>query len=271
MNNFVTRSITGAAYVALLTASLLFHPLAFYAFFFLITIGAVFEYYKLMHKHGQDALAVPGILITLLIYTGSYLFASGVSGLAAFLLVIPVTLYVFLRVLFTESMSAVKNIQATFSGIVYAGLPIAILPWMAFGHNTIGFSGIFILCMFILIWTNDTGAYLSGMALGKHPFFPRISPKKTWEGTIGGFILTIIVSFVLSKFLLEIDWLMALLLGAIVSIFATLGDLVESMLKREAGVKDSGNILPGHGGILDRFDSLLFVAPAVYLVYTLLS
>jgi phosphatidate cytidylyltransferase len=271
MNNFVTRTITGATYVALLTASLLFHPWAFYAFFFLVTIGAVFEYYKLMHKHGQEALAVSGIIIALLVYTGSYLSASGASGLTVFLLVIPFVLYVFLRVLFTEDMSATKNIQATFSGIVYAGLPIAILPWMAFGHDTVGFSGTFILCMFILIWTNDTGAYLSGMALGKHPFFPRISPKKTWEGTIGGFLLTIIISFVLSKFLLDIDWPMALLLGSIVSIFATLGDLVESMLKREAGVKDSGNVLPGHGGVLDRFDSLLFVAPTVYLIYSLLS
>jgi phosphatidate cytidylyltransferase len=268
MNNFVTRLLTGIVYVAALTAALLTHEWAFYAFFALITFGGVFEYYRLMKKAEQQALFIPGIAIALLAFNGSYMAASGVSGFASFFFIIPLVFYIYFKVLFTEGMSATKNIQATFSGIIYAGLPLAVLPWMVFGGD--GFSGKFVLGVFILIWTNDTGAYLSGMALGKHPFFPRISPKKTWEGTIGGFILTIIIAAILSKWLFENDLIVALTLGAVVSIFATLGDLVESMLKREVGVKDSGNVLPGHGGVLDRFDSLLFVAPAAFCVYSLL-
>lgn len=268
MNNFVTRLLTGVVYVAALSASLLTHQYAFYAFFALVIIGGVLEYYKLMEHVGQKALVLPGIAIALLAFNGSFMAASGISGFASFFFIIPLVFYIYFKVLFTEGFSAAKNIQATFSGVIYAGLPLAVLPWMVFGAD--GFSGKFVLGVFVLIWTNDTGAYLSGMAMGKHPFYPRISPKKTWEGTIGGFILTLILSAIISKWLFADDLLVALVLGAVVSVFATLGDLVESMLKREVGVKDSGNILPGHGGVLDRFDSLLFVAPAAFLVYSLL-
>jgi len=268
MSNFVKRLLTGIVYVALLTASLLTHEWAFYAFFALVTFGGVYEYYRLMEKVEQKALFIPGIAIALLAFNGSYMAASGVSGFASFFFIIPLVFYVYFKVLFTEGFSASKNIQATFTGVIYAGLPLAVLPWMVFGAD--GFSGKFVLGIFILIWTNDTGAYLSGMLLGKHPFYPRISPKKTWEGTIGGFILTLILATILSKWLFANDILVALILGAVVSVFAALGDLVESMLKREVGVKDSGNVLPGHGGVLDRFDSLLFVAPAAFFVYSLL-
>lgn len=129
------------------------------------------------------------------------------------------------------------------------------------------------LSFFILLWSSDTFAYLSGRAFGKHPLFPRVSPKKTWEGSIGGAVLTVGMSLLIS---LVFHWLLmwpAIIMALVIVIFGTIGDLVESMLKRSLDIKDSGNILPGHGGILDRFDSLLFSAPFVmvaFFVYILL-
>ncbi|MBL7931944.1 MAG: phosphatidate cytidylyltransferase, partial [Bacteroidia bacterium] len=158
-------------------------------------------------------------------------------------------------------------------GIIYAVLPFALM------HDLVKSSGCFagaynpniLLGVILLIWSNDTFAYLGGSVFGKNKMIERVSPGKTWEGTIFGVILTIGSGYIIGNNILSENQSVWLVLGLVVPVFATIGDLIESMLKRQAGVKDSGNIMPGHGGVLDRFDSLIFVSPFVFLLMDLLT
>lgn len=183
------------------------------------------------------------------------------------LLFSPFIFSAFIYELYTGSEQPFTNIAFIFLGMIYIGVPFALLDFIAFNGEHFYANTVFGLLL--LSWANDTGAYLVGSRLGKTRLFERISPKKTWEGTIGGMLITLLLSFVLHFIFHElrlIDWLV---LGTIVAIFGTLGDLVESMLKRSVRVKDSGKILPGHGGMLDRFDGFLFTLPfvAAYLLW----
>ena len=149
-------------------------------------------------------------------------------------------------------------------GVVYVALPLSLLTFLAFDTNN-QYSYHLILSLFILVWLSDVGGYFAGVNFGKHKLLERISPKKTWEGVAGGLVLCIVGAYILSQFLPTMNIYMWLVLGVLVSISSIIGDLIESMLKRSANIKDSGNVLPGHGGILDRFDSVLFVIPIVYI------
>jgi phosphatidate cytidylyltransferase len=173
---------------------------------------------------------------------------------------------IFVFELYRKKNKPFQNIALTFLGIIYIALPFSLLYLMGFKEYTVtGFKPKIILGFFFLLWTSDTGAYLVGMTLGRHPFFPRISPKKSWEGFIGGVVLTLLIAWVISNyftFLSTYDWL---IIGLIIAVTGAIGDLIESLLKRSLNVKDSGNILPGHGGILDRFDSVIFAAPLVFV------
>jgi phosphatidate cytidylyltransferase len=152
--------------------------------------------------------------------------------------------------------------------VIYVVVPFSLLVITGFTQSGLSnYNPTIILGFFFLLWTSDTGAYLVGISLGKHRLFPRISPKKSWEGFFGGLVFTLIVSWVISKYFTVIsltDWV---IIALIIGIFGVLGDLIESLLKRSFDTKDSGNILPGHGGILDRFDSVIFSAPLVFLYF----
>lgn len=173
----------------------------------------------------------------------------------------------FIYELYMASTHPFMNIAYIFLGMIYIGVPFALLDLIAFNGEHFYANTVFGLLL--MTWANDTGAYLVGSRIGKHRLFERISPKKTWEGTIGGIAITFLLAFTLHFIFDElrmIDWL---IIGAIVAIFGTLGDLVESMLKRSVQIKDSGTLLPGHGGILDRFDGFIFILPfvAAYLLW----
>src|SRR5690606_24914284 len=180
----------------------------------------------------------------------------------------------FVIELYRKSKTPFVNISYTIFGVFYITLPFAMLYHIGFYNNhqfSSEFSYALIWGFFFILWSNDTGAYLSGKYLGKHKLFERISPKKTWEGSIGGAILSIVVAYVCSMYFDEItskDWI---IVAIITVIFGSLGDLVESMLKRSLNIKDSGNILPGHGGILDRFDGLFLSIPFIYAYLTLIT
>ncbi len=179
----------------------------------------------------------------------------------------PFIFLAFIYELFTDSKAPFQNVGYIVLGMVYIGAPFALLDFIAFHDNHFYSKTVFGLLL--LSWTNDTGAYLVGSNFGKHPLHPKISPKKTWEGTLGGVLFTFIVGIALYFLLDELrlqDWIV---LASIVAIFGTMGDLVESMLKRSVGVKDSGTLLPGHGGVLDRFDAFIFLLPfaAAYLLW----
>lgn len=178
----------------------------------------------------------------------------------------PFVFLAFIYELFSGSARPFQNVGFIVLGMIYIGAPFALLSFIAFDGEK--FNSWVVLGLLLLTWMNDTGAYLVGSNFGKHLLFPQVSPKKTWEGTIGGVVITFITAALFSHFTGEMrlfDWM---ILAAIVATFGTLGDLVESMLKRSVGVKDSGNLLPGHGGVLDRFDAFIFVLPfaAAYLL-----
>ena len=183
------------------------------------------------------------------------------------LLFFPFIFMAFIYELIAQSDTPFKNVAFIVLGMVYIGAPFALLDFIAFEGDTFYANTIFGLLL--MTWMNDSGAYIVGSKIGKTKLIPRISPNKTWEGSIGGVVVTYITAFALSYFFPEKniqDWFV---LATIVAIFGSVGDLIESMLKRSVGVKDSGDLLPGHGGVLDRFDAFIFLLPfaAAYLLW----
>ncbi len=207
-----------------------------------------------------------GIAIGLLFYCITCLYAIGYVSIAAYLLVVPLLSITFIVELYRKFDNPFQNIALTFLGVIYVAIPFSLLILNGFNSASIaGYSATVILGFFFLQWASDTGAYLVGISIGKHPLFKRVSPKKSWEGFVGGVVITQLIAVVISKYftvLTVVDWVV---IATIISIFGVLGDLVESLLKRSLNVKDSGTILPGHGGILDRFDSVICSAPIVFL------
>ncbi len=180
----------------------------------------------------------------------------------------PFVFTAFVYELYAGAKNPFQNLAWIVLGMFYIGIPFALLGFIAFDGQEYFYANT-VFGLLLLTWTNDTGAYVIGSLLGKTPLFKRISPNKTWEGTIGGIVTTFVFAFLLAVFITEVntrDWAV---LAIIVAVFGTLGDLVESMLKRSVRIKDSGNLLPGHGGLLDRFDAFIFTLPyvAAYLLW----
>ena len=277
--NLVVRTITGVLFVAVMVAGFL-SPKAMVALFALITGLALWEYTGLVNDYAKD-VTVNRFISTV---AGVYLFfaiAGWRTGIVAnFVVMIPYILsiiYLLISELYTKNNNAINDWAYTMLGQMYVALPLSLINVLAFEISADGtgvhYDMLLPLSIFVFLWLNDSGAYCSGSLFGRHKLFPRISPGKTWEGSIGGGILVLAVAFAIglaanrgnsTHMLSEWQWVG---LGLVVVIFGTWGDLVESLFKRTLGIKDSGNILPGHGGMLDRFDSSLMAIPAavVYL------
>ena len=266
MKNFYTRTITGAVFVVVLIGSILIHPLMAFGLFGLIILLGMLEYFRLLEVAGYTCNRISGIVTALVVFASFLMYACGWVNSLIFLAGIPLSAYIFISELYRKKDTPFVNIALTMLGIIYIAVPFALLLLSGFSEYGLKhYDARLILGFFILLWSSDTGAYLFGMAFGKHPFFPRISPKKSWEGFIGGILFTLAVSWVVSRYIESVtttDWM---IMALIICVFGAWGDLTESMLKRSLNVKDSGTILPGHGGILDRFDSVLFAAPIVFL------
>lgn len=280
LKNLITRSITGILYVAILVTCFLqaFNMVIVFA---LITGLATWEFTGLVNEHKHVNV---NRLITTVAGVYFFLAVAGVnSGAiqtnAVFVPYLLTIIYLFISGLYTKSSDSVNDWAYTMLSQMYIALPLSTINVIAFRQAADGLNYYYYLLplsIFIFLWTNDTGAYCTGSLFGKHKLFPRISPAKSWEGSIGGGILVLIVASVMYYIesqgenlsgLNLIEWLG---LGLVVVVFGTLGDLVESLLKRTLGIKDSGYILPGHGGILDRLDSSLMAIPAsVVYLYTL--
>lgn len=257
-----TRAITGLFFVIVMLASLLTGHYSFGAFYGLLGLFCQYEFYGLIKKAGYHPNFFAGMINGGLIYIAFALVTYHHSVQPA-LFMIPVTLCViFIQELFKTSNTPFQNIAFTFLGLVFTIMPFTFFHAMAYvggdfnAHVPIGF--------FVMLWSNDTGAYLTGRAFGKTKLFERHSPKKTWEGFIGGLVISAIAGYILSIYFIDLPWKQWISIAILISCFGTLGDLVESMFKRSINVKDSGGILPGHGGLLDRFDGLLIAAPIVY-------
>lgn len=258
-----TRAITGFFFIIVLVGAVLIGSQSFIPFFSLIALVALSEFYKIVKTESVTPLNRLGIAIAVLqlVIIGLYLF----DYIAIKHLLIPLLglFSVYITALYRKTVNPIQDIAMTITGILYTVFPFICFIFLGFIDGT--YNPHLPLGFLILLWTNDTGAYLSGKSFGRRKLFERISPNKTWEGFIGGIILAAVVALNLARYFNTLTTWQWLCVGLIVAVFGTLGDLVESMLKRNYGVKDSGNILPGHGGVLDRFDGLLIAAPLVYV------
>jgi CDP-diglyceride synthetase len=249
------------------------HPISFFLTGLVLLIGTQYEYYLMIRNTGVRPQMVPGIITGITAYVISTLIASGEIPKNSFLVLIPMMLIIMVIELYRKQEKPFDSLAHTFFSVLYTAVPFSAFSRTGLNsllpHGSIIFSPGIIIGFFILIWANDTGAYLTGMSFGKHKLMERISPKKTWEGFIGGIIIASIAAWFLSGWLGVVNKIHWVIISLIVSVAGTYGDLVESMLKRSIGVKDSGTIMPGHGGFLDRFDSAIMSFPLIYLFISL--
>lgn len=274
--NLIVRAITGVLFVAIMVAGFL-NPTGMIALFALIAGLTLWEYTGLVNdiedvRVNRPITTVAGVYLVLAV-------AEVRTGMTNnFVIFVPYLLtivYLFISELYTNNKNAVNDWAYTMLSQLYIALPLSMISVLAFEQSAtdsmVHYDMLLPLSLFIFLWANDTGAYCSGSLLGKHKLFPRISPGKSWEGSIGGGILVLVVAALIGYYanqgtvahsLSIIEWMG---LGLTVVFFGTWGDLVESLFKRTLGIKDSGNILPGHGGMLDRFDSALMAIPAAVI------
>ena len=273
---FKTRTLTAIAFVIIMLAGLLWNRWSFFILFSIVHFGAWVEYQKLIGKFNPQYSKISllhryGIIIAgwcvLLFFTNYSLKISTIAltdisfwGGVAFMISLPLIMFIDSKILF------LGNILYSIAGVVYISLPLGLLTELRMHWSEDVFSLSYTIPLLIIfsLWINDTLAYIVGSVIGKTPL-SKISPKKTWEGTIGGVILTVVMICLIAYFAKRISVVDAGIMSAIAAITGTFGDLFESKLKRMAGVKDSGSIMPGHGGFLDRFDSLLFASMFAWL------
>lgn len=272
MKNFILRAITGILFVAILIGCILYNPLSFGFLFTLIAGFTVYEFATLVNR--TEGVRINRLMVSL---GGGYLFFAfmgfcmDVSDFTLFIPYLALFIYLMVSELYLKKENPVHNWAYTALSQMYVALPFALLNILAFhyneGENAVNYNAILPLSVFVFTWLNDTGAYCVGVLFGKHRLFERISPKKSWEGSIGGGVVAIASSFAFAHFFPVMSMIEWVGLAIVIVVFGTWGDLTESLFKRHLGIKDSGAILPGHGGLLDRFDSILIAVPAavVYL------
>jgi phosphatidate cytidylyltransferase len=292
MNETLKRAISGAVYIALLLTSILFSTESFITLFGVFLIITIYEFSNIVNLNKVFSILFGTLVYSSIILVSHYnkqtnkflndTFNTNISLetnikqldliLLAITIVVSIKCIIFL---FYDSVQKVSTSSKYLYLLGYITLPFVFIVKISFGTND--YNPKIILGLFVLIWTNDTFAYLVGKSMGKHKLFERVSPKKTIEGFLGGVVFAAFAGFLISKLYIQpkpefsnTSILIWTIIALIVSIFGTIGDLIESKFKRIAGIKDSGSIMPGHGGILDRLDSVIFVAPFVFLFYQIL-
>ena len=279
MKNFIVRTITSVFFVAAIVTSFL-NPRAMTLLFSIVTGMTIWEYCSLVND--RPFISVNRFISTI---SGVYLFLamagynSGLTPATVFIPYLVSIVYLMVAELYMKAKDPINNWAYTMLSQLYIALPLSLLNILAFRSNgySIQYSYLAPLAVFVFLWINDAGAYCVGSLIGRHKLFPRISPGKSWEGSVGGGLLVVVAAvatwYITTQYgvndlgLSAYGWAG---LGLVVVVFGTWGDLIESLFKRTLGIKDSGNILPGHGGMLDRFDSTLMAVPAaVVYLYTL--
>lgn len=272
MKNIYTRTLTGIVFLITVIGSILLDPLAFLLVFSVFNFIGLKEFYKLAKlssTNNTSAKAPEYYIFGMLIYA-----IIGLSGLGYIDIRYSSIIFVifFIQIafeLFRKENPSWKNIAIKLTGYIYISIPFGLMNSLFYsGAVDVPRVGI-LIGMFVLVWTGDIFAYLIGGMFGKHKLMERISPKKTWEGSIGGLVFAFVAAYVMSIFVDQLNFVEWMVLALIIVISATIGDLAESLLKRNAGVKDSGTIFPGHGGVLDRFDAVIFATPMVFIYINL--
>ena len=279
MKNFIVRTITSVFFVAAIVTSFL-NPRAMTLLFGIVTGMTIWEFAGLVND--RPFISINRFICTV---SGVYLFLamagynSGLTPATVFIPYLVSIIYLMVAELYLKAKDPINNWAYTMLSQLYISLPLSLLNVLAFRSNgyDIQYTYLMPLSVFVFLWINDAGAYCVGSLLGRHKLFPRISPGKSWEGSIGGAVLVVAAAVLIWYYtdlydvndlgLTAYEWAG---LGLVVVVFGTWGDLIESLFKRTLGIKDSGNVLPGHGGMLDRFDSTLMAVPAaVVYLYTL--
>ncbi len=269
MKNLIIRALTGIVFVAIIVTSVCLHPLLFAGVFSLIVGLLIHEFYALSKNNGLKWQRFLGIIGGMYLFFVSCLFAGHYVGSLIYIPYILLLLILFISSLYVRNSNPVVQWgQICFAQFYFAGF-LSLLSFVAYMQSP-EYKPFLVLMVFIFIWLNDTGAYLVGTWIGKHRLFVSVSPLKSWEGFFGGLVVVFITALVLSHFFMELSLYYWLAFAIITVISATYGDLIESLVKRTYGVKDSGKMLPGHGGVFDRFDSVLLSAPFVYIFFRLI-
>ena len=263
MNNFVKRTLSGFIFITLVIASILLSRFTFVGVFAIICGWSVVEFHTLTNLQ-KDVNVNVWIALTgaVLLFICSFVYVSGILQYTVYSIYAIFIAFVIISELYRQKPNPLHNWAYFILGQAFIALPFSLLNFIIFIKD---FQPIILLAVFVTIWVNDTGAYLVGVTLGKHRLFERISPKKSWEGFFGGAIFALLSGYIFSIYYPEISLINWLFFSEIIVVFGTFGDLTESLMKRTIEVKDSGNIIPGHGGLLDRFDSMLLAAPAIYI------
>lgn len=260
--NLMRRAATGLVFVAVLVGSVWFGPYTFAGLFFIISLLGLGEFYSLAAKGGVFPARPWGLLAGAGVYILNVAVFTGLSSSRILTLQLPLFILLFIVELFRKKIPSTANAMFAAGGIFY--IVLGLVCFVATGFISGEYNYQLPLGFLVLLWFSDTGAYLIGSVFGRHRMLERISPKKTWEGFFGGLLVSLSVAAQLDRFFPLMNSLQWMGLALVIVIFGTLGDFVESMFKRNVDVKDSGNLLPGHGGLLDRFDSLLLAGPFGY-------
>ncbi len=272
MKNLLTRSVTGIVFVIIVLGSLLLGQFTFAIVFLAVLLGGLAEFYSFFKNGSYKPNKPIGYFAGFTIFSLSFLASSGYFSTKWLYALFPILVLIFIVELFSKKASPVENLGINFFAIGYIALPISLINLLIFPafEDIPQYTPDILIAVLAIIWVYDSAAYLFGVSFGRHRLFERISPKKSWEGAIGGTIVALAASYVVFLFIPEISFVNWLALSALIVVSATLGDLAESMIKRSFGIKDSSNLFPGHGGILDRFDSLLFAVPFIVLYLKLI-
>lgn len=264
MKEILRRSLTGAVYIILLLSAVFLSSDAFDFLFMTFGLACLYEYKKLVHLKGYHIFAA------YLALWWAFIYLVKDQQVINILMVITIVVDIYLLInLFTKKPVKFNTSMKFIVGLFYIGGGCIFLTMIPYKNDA--FAKLLIMGIFILIWVNDSFAYLVGKSIGRTKLFPSVSPKKTIEGTLGGFIFALIAAYLMATFEALISPIQWMILATVIVVAGSLGDLIESKLKRAAGVKDSGAILPGHGGMLDRLDSLVFAAPFAYLTLNIFS
>lgn len=274
MTNLVERTLTSILFVVVLLGSIIQSEFASSLLFFVIILLCLREFYNFFKPTEIKPQLKVGIIAGLSYYVISVLARQTKVDSETLFSIIPLIFIIFVIELYRNRPQPIPNIGYTILGIIYIAVPFTLLHELAY-YKDYAFGTEYnydvLIGYFFVLWANDTGAYLIGRKFGKHKLFERISPKKTWEGSIGGATMGLLVGYLNSLIFPEFPLLLWMGLAAIVVLFGSWGDLVESLFKRSLNIKDSGKLLPGHGGVLDRFDGIFISAPMVYTFLRLME
>ena len=263
-NNLTQRLVTGFVGAGIVIFASYFSEWTYFLVFLVICCLSILEFYRLTGLDGMLPLKYIGTINAIMIFILSFMVEKGFCTTDLYFIIFPSIALIFLIKLYKKEKKPFTNIAYTLLGIIYVGLPFALLNISVYAQGEYNYQ--IVIGILLLLWASDTGGYIAGVLFGRTKLFERVSPKKSWEGMLGGFILAMIIATILGKYFDVMNWYQWYLVAVIMVVAGTYGDLVESLFKRSIEIKDSGSSLPGHGGFLDRFDGLLISIPFIVLL-----